>query len=133
MQELLEPIRVVVKARATVNLDSIHGLKHWARVEANGVRIAGRMGSDELVVRLFALFHDSQRLNDGHDPEHGPRAAALVRSLDSYLDFLSDTLGTCYDADRLDLGRVGIKPDPKYLNTEYSKVLAKLPHVRLGR
>ena len=27
------------------------------------------------------------------------------------------TVLTCWDADRLDLGRVGIRPDPKYLCT----------------
>ena len=27
------------------------------------------------------------------------------------------TIQTCWDADRLDLGRVGIRPDPRYLCT----------------
>jgi uncharacterized protein len=31
------------------------------------------------------------------------------------------TIQTCWDADRLDLGRVGITPDPKYLCTEAAK------------
>ncbi len=31
------------------------------------------------------------------------------------------TVQTCWDADRLDLGRVGIKPHPKYLCTEAAK------------
>jgi uncharacterized protein len=29
----------------------------------------------------------------------------------------SVTVLTCWDADRLDLGRVGVRPDPKYLCT----------------
>ncbi len=33
------------------------------------------------------------------------------------------TIRTCYDADRLDLGRVGIIPDPRYLGTEAAKEL----------
>ena len=36
---------------------------------------------DPALVFLFALFHDSMRLNDGHDPLHGPRGAALAREL----------------------------------------------------
>ena len=31
------------------------------------------------------------------------------------------TVQTCWDADRLDLGRVGITPSPAYLNTEVAK------------
>jgi uncharacterized protein len=31
------------------------------------------------------------------------------------------TIQTCWDADRLDLGRVGITPSPYYLNTEAAK------------
>jgi uncharacterized protein len=31
------------------------------------------------------------------------------------------TVRTCWDADRLDLGRVGIRPDPHYLCTEAAR------------
>ena len=31
------------------------------------------------------------------------------------------TIQTCWDADRLDLGRVGIYPSPEYLSTEIAK------------
>ena len=31
------------------------------------------------------------------------------------------TIQTCWDADRLDLGRVGMTPDPYYLGTEAAK------------
>ena len=34
------------------------------------------------------------------------------------------TLAVCLDADRLDLGRVGITPDPKYLSTPTEKSIA---------
>ena len=82
--------------------------------------------------------HDSKRLNEDKDPEHGFRAASFATQLngryfqlDSFqLDVLchamthhSDglvnadpTIQTCWDADRLDLGRVGIKPAAKYLS-----------------
>ena len=70
MRADLDPIRKRVRRRTTVSPDSVHGPTHWARVEANGVKICRVIGADELVAILFALFHDSMRLNDGHDPEH---------------------------------------------------------------
>jgi uncharacterized protein len=36
------------------------------------------------------------------------------------------TIGTCWDADRLDLGRVGARPDPKYMSTEARKRAARI-------
>jgi uncharacterized protein len=56
----------------------LHGLAHWWRVRHNGLLIAEAMGAIPRVVRLFAIFHDSQRLDDGWDKEHGPRAAAWL-------------------------------------------------------
>ena len=35
-------------------------------------------------------------------------------------------IGICWDADRLDLGRVGIKPDPKFLNLNESKEMLNI-------
>lgn len=37
--------------------------------------------ADPLVVLLFALFHDSMRESDGHDPEHGEPRAPLARRM----------------------------------------------------
>ena len=34
------------------------------------------------------------------------------------------TIGTCWDADRLDLGRVGIVPQPKFMSTAFAKEVA---------
>ena len=127
--------------------DSVHGPSHWRRVEKNGLMLAARSGARLDVVRLFAVFHDSKRLNEFNDPEHGPRGAAFARQLrnvlfqidDAGFDLLCEactvhtalhhspdaTIGTCLDADRLDLGRVGIIPDPKFMSTEYGRALAK--------
>lgn len=138
---------LLARIRDQYRLDwhGIHGLPHWERVLANGRRLAEATGADPLVVEFFAALHDSRRLNDGHDPEHGPRAAALARELasepglvplsSSQLELLMDacrthtsgtttddpTVGTCWDADRLDLLRVGIRPDPRYLATEAAR------------
>ena len=126
---------------------SVHALKHWQRVERNGLFLVDRMGGDPKIVSLFALFHDSQRLNDFEDPEHGARGASLAREFyqngrlpitESELDLLTlactqhtDTIFTddptiqcCWDGDRLDLSRVGILPDSTMLNTSSAKSIA---------
>ena len=121
-----------------VNRLGVHGPSHWARVRHHALTIGQVTGADLMVVELFAFLHDSKRLNEDKDPEHGFRAASfatqlngLYFQLDSFqLDVLchaithhSDgvvnadpTIQTCWDADRLDLGRVGIKPAAKYLS-----------------
>ena len=126
---------------------SDHGPEHWRRVEQNGLLLAKESGADITVVRLFALFHDSRRENEFTDPDHGRRGAAYARELrgtyfqitDEQFDLLEfactwhtettynadPTIGTCWDADRLDLGRVGIIPEPRYMNTELGRQLAK--------
>ena len=58
---------------------SIHGPNHWQRVHDFGLKIAESSGADVLVVKLFALFHDSRRENDGHDPGHGLRGAEFAK------------------------------------------------------
>jgi uncharacterized protein len=124
--------------------DGIHGVVHWARVLENGVRLAEQTGANVEVVKLFAVLHDSKRLNDGHDPDHGPRAAEFAVKLrgrsfdlpDEELQLLHKaceghtherthpdiTIQTCWDSDRLDLGRVGITPHPSRLCTDFAKL-----------
>jgi uncharacterized protein len=129
--------------RAQFRLDwwGYHGVEHWSRVLENGLTLCGEMSAARPdVVVLFALFHDACRENEYTDPEHGHRAAKLaVRyhqrgalSVDATgLQLLVDactghdkgslslepTIGVCWDADRLDLGRVGIRPAPMFLST----------------
>jgi uncharacterized protein len=123
--------------------DGFHGIAHWARVLENGLRLAPETGALIEVVQLFAVLHDCRRINEGEDPDHGPRAAELRRELKGVVFDLPDrefrllrracaghtherthpdvTIQTCWDADRLDLGRVGIMPEPDYLCTEVAK------------
>ncbi len=123
--------------------DGPHGIAHWARVLANGLRLAEETGARIEVVQLFAVLHDSRRIGEGEDPDHGPRAAEFARTLRGLVFELADadfellhracaghtherthpdvTIQTCWDADRLDLGRVGIAPDPGYLCTAAAK------------
>lgn len=130
------PQVTLVLGHFALPFDSIHGINHWGRVLENGLRLAPLTGADPLVVALFAVFHDACRLNDGGDWNHGPRAAQWLKSLDLGItagqrrllaeaceghtqSFQSNdpTIGTCWDADRLDLGRVERMIDPFYLST----------------
>src|SRR5262249_15481936 len=67
-----------------------HRVAHWARVLENGGRLAEQTGADLEVVQLFAVLHDSRRVNEGSDPEHGPRAAEFARALRGRLFDLPD-------------------------------------------
>src|SRR5829696_4721463 len=68
--------------RSTGKDSSLHGESHWKRVAAAGLELLPETpGADPALVFLFALFHDSMRLNDNHDPMHGPRGAALAKEL----------------------------------------------------
>lgn len=133
----------VLRSRFVLDWSGIHGAPHWARVRVNGLRLARLNGADPTVVELFAFIHDACREHDGHDPEHGARSAALAAELNGTVFHLgrrearllelacrdhSDggtradvTVQTCWDADRLDLGRVGIVPDPRRLCTRVAR------------
>lgn len=139
-EKLIKAVRNAAIERFPMPLGGIHGLAHWERVHENGIILAKHSGADLLVVRLFAYLHDCCRESDGSDFEHGLRAARYAEFLRK--DFLSiseeqfdllfyacefhergrisddPTVGTCWDSDRLDLGRVAIKPNPKLLSTK---------------
>jgi len=129
---------------------SVHGAQHWRNVESNGMQFCKRTGADLTVVRCFALLHDCCRKDDGADPKHGVRSAdrlsefakqlAVLKGLDRdqmrLLDYairhhvagkVSDdpTIGTCWDADRLELDRVGIVADERYMSTAMGKLNAR--------
>src|SRR4051794_424297 len=77
-----QPLLEAVLAASTASGSSLHGLEHWRRVGQNGLALAAETdGVDAEVVLLFALFHDSMRLNDGHDPDHGSRGSQLAHDL----------------------------------------------------
>jgi uncharacterized protein len=123
--------------------DGIHGAPHWSRVRHNGLLLAEHTGANTRVVEYFAFIHDLGRENDDYDPEHGSRAAMIAENIAGNLidvsaqelQLLMDaccghsdghivadvTVMTCWDADRLDLGRVGIRPDPTRLCNEAAR------------
>ena len=126
----------------------IHGISHWVRVRENGLRLATITDASTDVVEFFAFLHDSKRLDDGRDLDHGRRAAEFIRTLQGSIVNLANqdferlvyackchsdglieadrTVQTCWDADRLDLGRIGIKPDSRYLCTHAAREQAMI-------
>jgi uncharacterized protein len=130
----------LIRNEFALDWQGIHGANHWARVLHHGKNIAQIRKADLLVVELFGFLHDSCRLNDGRDPDHGKRAAEFAHGIHGdyfqlqplQLDCLcyalqhhsggevstNATIQTCWDADRLDLGRVGIYPSSQYLSQE---------------
>jgi uncharacterized protein len=137
-----ELVRAIIK-QYPLPQGGIHGPSHWGRVLENGRRLAQSTGAKIEVVELFAVFHDSQRHNDHIDPQHGLRGARFAASLCGS-QFLLDTpdfellfsacshhtdgkrndditIQTCWDSDRLDLGRVHIQPNPLRLCTEAAR------------
>jgi uncharacterized protein len=137
--------QLILKLRSifALNWKGSHGAAHWARVRLNGLILADMNGADKAVIEYFAFLHDLRREDEGLDPGHGPRAAEFAnRELRQEID-LDDvqfklltfameghtvgtqhqniTIATCWDADRLDLGRCGIYPDPLRLCTKEGK------------
>lgn len=132
-----------IRRQFRLNWLGIHGISHCQRVRDNGLRLAEETKARTPVVELFAFLHDARRLHDGDDPLHGKRASDLVRSLQgTFFDLGPDdlellayacefhteglldgdiTVLTCWDADRLDLGRVDLKPSAQKLCTEAAK------------
>jgi uncharacterized protein len=135
----------LLRERFELDWRGIHGVQHWTRVKEIGLRLAQKTGANPKVVELFAFLHDSQRECDDGDYDHGWRAGQLVYFLqekgyisltkeeefdliracsyhtNGYIFDQSITVMTCWDADRLDLGRVGKVPDPLLLCTDAAK------------
>jgi uncharacterized protein len=131
-----------IKKQYRLKWSGIHGIIHWHRVYTNGIRLASQEGVNARVVQLFSVFHDSQRTNEGSDKNHGSRSAELAVKLRKHIPLNKDefdllttacslhsntlnheniTVQACFDADRLDLGRVHIYPDPERLCTPMAK------------
>jgi len=135
---------LLIEIRRQYRLDwnGLHGASHWARVLENGLHLCSTTpGIRRGVVVLFALLHDACRHDDGHDGEHGIRAAEFALQLHrgghfdldpEDLDLLAEacrthtggripahpTIMACWDSDRLDLPRIfGVRVRPEWLGT----------------
>lgn len=131
----------IVLPRAWRRDSAWHGEEHWRCVATTGL-VLGDVAPDvdRALILCFGLLHDTRRENEAVDPGHGNRAETFARELRDEgaltLDddrfrvltealrlhsngFVSEdaTIGTCWDADRLHLPRVSIRPDPKRFST----------------
>ncbi len=123
----------------------IHGIAHWKTVERNGHYLAKFNSADIKVISYFSYFHDCMRENECEDVKHGLRGAGFAEKSRNLIDLtdiqfkqLTDackghtygkrpeciTINTCWDADRLDIGRVGISPGAEFLFNEEAKRIA---------
>lgn len=148
MTAMIEQIKEF--AKQGWELGECHGMPHWERVERNGLLLATEE-VNTTVVRLFAYLHDKWRIDNWEDLEHGKRAAENIMKLrGTLLARLKDeefeqlrkacelhtvchrtgdiTIDTCFDADRLDLPRVGILPRPSKMATERGAYYAANMH-----
>jgi uncharacterized protein len=131
--------------RSRIKNSRIHGTGHWKRVALIGLELAAETpGADADVCLLSGLLHDAMRENDDHDPGHPERAVEFARRLrrlgvfslsDARMKKLEEalrdhekgrtsrdpTVGAAWDADRLCLPRVNIKPDNRLLSTSLGK------------
>lgn len=144
-----DDVQRAVLRQFRLDVMGIHGLPHWQRVYRNGILIHNADHKVDLeIVTLFALLHDSQRDTDGEDFMHGIFGSQFTAELarNGLLPMLDEerltilkaaiadhprgavlegnhysqrTIQACWDADRLDLGRVGIPPDRNYLGSIY--------------
>ena len=142
----------LVKNNFKLDLYGVHGIYHWQRVYKNTQILSTYYKINSPVFELFALFHDSKRENEYSDIHHGVRASEFVEKLikekkiildendknrllyaisnhtitDEENSLFNDLIvKICFDADRLDLGRVGVEPEEKYMMTDFAKKLVR--------
>lgn len=138
-------LNAFLRQHFALDWNGIHGASHWARVSRYARYLAQGTDADVGVLSLFALLHDSCRESDHGDPGHGARAAWLVREMNGQLYRITSTqedrlaaaihghsqgalstdltIQICWDADRLDLGRLGMHVRPEKLGTERALAL----------
>lgn len=140
--------------RSSSRFSPLHGEEHWRAVAAAGLSIGSvTPGANLPVVFLFALIHDARRLNEHHDPDHGLRGATLTeelvqegllslpdepkRLLESACRLHSEgfttqdpTVGACWDADRVNLWRVWMTPDPALMSTTNGRSTGRIEWAR---
>ena len=137
-----------IKKDTNIWKSSIHGLQHWRDVERNGLFLAQGKNVNTRIISYFSHLHDCCRENESSDPLHGPRAASYAKKNKNLfglndIDFkkliracsghtfaepnnnvnLDYEILICWDADRLDLTRVGIRPDPRKLFTIEARMI----------
>ena len=117
----------------------IHGFKHWRTVEKNGLYLSQFNNGAPLVISHFAYFHDCMRVNEQRVDSHGIRGGKYALKNKDMLELTDEQLHTLYracaghtggrnpscdtiacwwEADRLDIRRVGIVPDLQWFYSD---------------
>lgn len=129
-------------AQMTLHPFGIHGPIHWYNVYTNTKMLHPNAPADwDWFYWCFAMLHDCCRKHDMADPGHGLEAARLIdqhhksdfntrmnRAISQHTtgQTTDDPLiGVCWDADRIDLLRVNIVPDPRFMSTARGKQWAE--------
>ena len=140
----------IVKKEFKLDLYGIHGINHWERVFLNTQKLSKYYNIESDVFELFSILHDSQRVDEYADLEHGKRAKKFIENLIEmgmikldkkdqdrllyacenhtkpnkkhklYGDLI---VQICLDSDKMNIGRVGVVPNEKYFLTSYAKEL----------
>lgn len=141
-----------------------HGPRHWRDVARVGLKVGTAMELRPaylLPVFFFAAVHDTQRQSEFHDPEHGERAAEIMKMLvppnpiikgdverELHRALCEHDKGgveedvwlvqACWDADRLTIGRVGITPMVEYMSSypvrnDFDRFVEMADAIRTGK
>lgn len=146
----VEALRRFSDSRWPEKMGRTHGVEHWDRVARFG-QLLYQEGADLDVILAFAYLHDSERMNNGRDINHGKRASRLIDTIrHTKLQNMTDeqiaklkkacelhtiahrtgdlTIDICFDADRMDLLRVRNRPLPHRMATQRGAELVADPH-----
>ena len=129
-----------------------HGIEHWESVYRNTQRLANAYSITSDVFIFFALLHDCKREDEDEDIEHGKRAALAIEGYQEagLIPLSPDDLARlvyacanhtkanktdplyqdlvvqiCLDADKLDIGRVGIILHESHFLTDVAKAIVQ--------
>jgi uncharacterized protein len=139
-----------------MNPESEHGPEHWDTVGLNAAILLSANNLNPITGFVFGTLHDCLRENEEDDPYHGHRAAGWIknnRKRLKKLDLTEDEIdcleyaalihhtgetpdhgtieGCCTDADRLDLGRVGISLNSRLFSSNQAVGLIRGTETRI--
>lgn len=123
----------------------IHGFSHLRRVAWTAGRLAVMSGANVESCIVAGFLHDCARTNDGDGSGHARDSAILADSiLKSHFPHLNRAeiceciaehadgkttshllTGCVWDADRLDLVRLGLNVNPELMSTQYARSMAE--------
>ena len=124
----------------------LHGIPHLRRVASTAGRLAAAVGEDVEAAVIAGFLHDCARVHDGGGTRHAHDSADLAKEIlatfyphvdsDRLCDGIAHhadgtvtddpLIGSLWDADRLDLIRLGRETRPHLLSTGLARRVAAL-------